>query len=487
MNRAIRRWSIVMLVLFTALLGNITFVQFFWADELNARSDNRRVLLEQYARQRGPILVQEMAVARSRATGGAFEYRRRYPEPELYAHATGYFSWIYGRSSTERVANDVLAGTDDALFARRLIDLVAGRPPEGGSVRLTLLPEAQQAAYEGLQGRIGAAVAIDPRSGAILAMASNPSFDPNPLANPEAEVQEQAWTELESDPTQPALNRAIAQTYPPGSVFKIVTAAAALESGDYEPDTEVAGPEQLRLPGSTSVLTNQSGTACGPDDVTTLTDALRISCNTAFADIGIDLGDEALREQAEAFGYNSQPLADYNAATSVFPDNLDPSQTAQAAIGQFDVRSTALQTAMVSAAVANNGTLMTPYLTAEALAPDLARLQVTEPAVLGEAVSPQTARDLTEMMVEVVVGGTGTNAAIDGVAVAGKTGTAERGATDRPIAWFTSFAPAQSPEVAVAVVIEDAGEELDISGGRLAAPVARAVMQAVLLRGGTQP
>ncbi len=476
-----------MLVLFTALLGNITFVQAFWADELNARSDNRRVLLDQYARQRGPILVQETAVARSRATGGAFEYRRRYPEPELYAHSTGYFSWIYGRSATERVANDVLAGTDDALFARRLIDLVAGRPPEGGSVRLTLIPEAQQAAFDGLQGRVGAVVALDPRSGAILAMVSNPSFDPNPLANPEAEVQEQAWTALQSDPDQPALNRAIAQTYPPGSVFKIVTAAAALESGEYEPDTIVAGPEQLQLPGSTSVLTNQSGTACGPDGETTLIDALRISCNTAFARIGIDLGDDALREQAEAFGYNTQPLVEYNAATSVFPDNLDPAQTAQAAIGQFDVRATALQTAMVSAAVANDGTLMAPYLIAEALAPDLAPLQVTEPVEVGDAVSSQTARELTRMMEEVVVSGTGANADIEGVAVAGKTGTAERGANDTPIAWFTSFAPAQSPEVAVAVVVEDAGDELDISGGRLAAPVARAVMQAVLLRGGTQP
>lgn len=472
MNRAIRRWSVIMAVLFTALLGNITFVQAFWADELNARSDNRRVLLEQYARQRGPILVGDTAVARSRATDGAFEYRRRYPEPELYAHATGFFSWIYGRSSTERVANGVLAGTDDSLFARRLIDLVAGRPSEGGSVRLTLVPEAQQAAYEGLRGRIGAAIAIDPRSGAILAMVSTPSFDPNPLAHPEAEVQEEAWTALESDPTKPALNRAIAQTYPPGSVFKIVTAAAALESGEYKPDSRVPGPAELRLPGSTSVLPNQSRTACGPNDTTTLTDAMRISCNTAFAQIGINLGDDALREQAEAFGFNSQPLIDYNAATSVFPADLDAAQTAQAAIGQFDVRATALQIAMVSAAVANDGTLMAPYLIAEALAPDLAPLQVTEPKVQSEAISRQTARQLTDMLVDVVVSGTGTNAAIDGVSVAGKTGTAERGQGDLPLAWFTSFAPAQSPQVAVAVVVEDSGGDLDISGGRLAAPVA---------------
>jgi peptidoglycan glycosyltransferase len=486
-NRAIRRWSIVMLVLFTALLGNITFIQAFWADELNARSDNRRVLLEEYARQRGPILVDDEAVARSQATGGLFEYRRSYPEPELYAHATGYYSWIYGRSATERVANDILAGTDDALFARRLIDLVAGRAPEGGSVRLTLLPEAQRAAYEGLQGKAGAVVALDPSTGAILAMVSSPSYDPNPLAHPNSETQEEAWTALETDPDDPGLNRAIARTYPPGSVFKLITAAAALESGEYDPDSPIPGPAQLQLPGSTSVLPNATGTSCGPDDTTTLAEALRISCNTAFALVGIDIGDDVLREQAEAFGYNSQPLAAYNAATSVFPSNLDPAQTAQASIGQYDVRSTALQTAMVSAAIANNGTLMAPYLIAEALAPDLDPLRITEPEEQSDAVSRQTARELTEMMVEVVDSGTGTNAAIAGVSVAGKTGTAERGPQDPPIYWFTSFAPAESPEVAVAVVIEDAGDELDISGGRLAAPVARAVMQAVLLRGGTQP
>jgi peptidoglycan glycosyltransferase len=487
MNRAIRRWSVIVVVLFTALLANITFVQAFWADELSARSDNRRVLLDEYARQRGPILVGEVAVARSRDTGGALSYRRRYPEAELYAHATGYYSWVYGRSSTERVANDVLAGTDDALFARRLIDLVAGRAPEGGSVRLTLLPEAQQAAFDGLQGRSGAVVALDPSTGAILAMVSTPSFDPNPLANPDAEVQEQAWTELQTDPAEPALNRAIARTYPPGSVFKLVTAAAALESGEYEPDTVVPGPAQLPLPGSTAVLTNQSGGACGSDGTTTLTNALRISCNTAFGAVGIALGDDALREQAEAFGYNSQPLAAFNAATSVFPADLDDSQTAQAAIGQYDVRATALQTAMVSAGIANDGTVMEPYLIAEALAPDLATLQVTEPQERSDAVSRQTARELTDMMVDVVETGTGTNAAIAGVSVAGKTGTAERGEDDLPLAWFTSFAPTDSPQVAVAVVIEDAGGDVDISGGRLAAPIARAVMQAVLLRGGTQP
>jgi peptidoglycan glycosyltransferase len=486
MNRAIRRWSVVMLLLFGALLANVTFVQAFWADELNARSDNRRVLLEEFSRQRGPILVADQAVALSQPSTGQFQYRRVYPDPRLYSHATGFYSWLYGRSSTERTANDVLAGTDETLFARRIVDLVAGRPPEGGSVRLTLLPQAQLAAVDALGGQVGAVVALDPRTGAILAMASTPGFDPNPLADPDAEVQEEAWNNYRSDPLQPLLNRAIARTYPPGSTFKLVTAAAALESGQYTTDGPVPGPAQLQLPGSTSVLTNSSGGECGPGGTTTLTDALRISCNTAFAAIGIELGDDALRAQAEAFGYNSQPLPAYNAATSVFPPDLDPAQTAQAAIGQFDVRATPLQVAMTSAAIANGGTLMRPYLVAEALAPDLAPLEVTEPTVQSVAVSAGTAAALTDMMVTVVESGTGANAAIAGVEVAGKTGTAERGPGESPLAWFTSFAPAEDPLVAVAVVIEDPSGDVEISGGRLAAPIARAVMQAVLLNQGGQ-
>jgi peptidoglycan glycosyltransferase len=234
------------------------------------------------------------------------------------------------------------------------------------------------------------------------------------------------------------------------------------------------------------VLPNATGGECGPGGTTTLTEALRISCNTAFAAIGIELGDDVLRAQAEAFGYNQQPLPAYNAATSVFPPDLDPAQTAQAAIGQFDVRATALEVAMTSAAIANGGTLMRPYLIAEALAPDLAPLAVTEPTVQSQAVSAGTAATLTDMMVTVVEAGNGTNAAIEGVAVAGKSGTAERGPGEPPLAWLTAFAPAEDPLVAVAVVVESTSDE-DVSGGRQAAPIARAVMQAVLLNQRGQP
>ncbi|HSK26397.1 MAG TPA: penicillin-binding protein 2 [Jiangellales bacterium] len=480
MNTPLRRVSVGFMLLFFALLANVTYVQAFRADELNGRQDNRRVVLDEYSRERGPIIVADTPVARSVSTDDEFEYLRQYPEGPLYAHTTGYYSFLFGRSAIERSENDVLAGTDDRLFVRRLVDLVTGREQRGGSVKLTIDPAAQRAAYDGLGSQKGAVVAIDPTTGAILAMASTPTYDPNPLASHSVAEQQAAWDTLTADPNRPMLNRAIAQTLPPGSVFKIVTSAAALESGRYTPESVVPGPAEYQLPQSTRTLPNQNGQACGPDGQTTLTNALRISCNTAFAYLGNDLGADALQEQAERFGYNSQPLPEMNAATSVFPDDLDDPQTALAAIGQFDVRATPLEIAMTSAAVANRGVLMRPYLVQEILGPDLAVIDETQPSELSQATSAETARDLTAMMVEVVENGTGGNAAIPGVPVAGKTGTAQSAADRPPYAWFTSFAPADDPRVAVAVVIEEAGENTDISGGRLAAPIARAVMEAVL-------
>jgi penicillin-binding protein A len=469
------------------LLANITYVQAIWADDLNARSDNRRVLLDEYATERGPILVGEEPVALSVETDDEFAYLRQYPVGPVYVPATGYYSSVFGRSAVERSENGILSGGDDRLFARRLVDLVTNREQRGGTVKLTLNPAAQQAAYDALGDNKGAVVALDPRTGAILAMASKPSYDPNPLASHSVEEQQAAWQAIQEDPDKPALNRAIAQTLPPGSVFKIVTAAAALESGRYDPDSLIPGPAAYDLPQSTVDLPNQSGEPCGsgPDELTTLTNALRVSCNTAFAYLGNDLGDDALREQAERFGYNSEPLADedLNAATSVFPAELDAPQTALAAIGQFDVRATPLQIAMVSAGIANDGALMNPYLIEELRDPDRVKvLERTEPEELSRAVSSETAQELTAMMVEVVENGTGQSAQMDGIEVAGKTGTAQTTPERPPYAWFTCFAPADDPQIAIAVVIEEAPDTArdDIAGGRLAAPVAKAVMEAML-------
>jgi penicillin-binding protein A len=486
-NGPIRKVAAGCMLLVFLLLANITYVQAIRADELNSRSDNRRVLLDEYAKERGPILVGDEPVALSVETDDEFAYLRQYPVTLVYAPATGYYSSVFGRSAVERSENDILSGNDDRLFARRLVDLVTNREQRGGTVKLTLNPAAQQAAYDALGDNKGAVVALDPRTGAILAMVSKPSYDPNPLASHSVEEQQAAWQVLQEDPEKPTLNRAIAQTLPPGSVFKIVTAAAALESGRYEPDSLIPGPAEYDLPQSTVDLPNQSGEPCGsgPDELTTLTNALRVSCNTAFAYLGNDLGDDALREQAERFGYNSEPLTDedLNAATSIFPAELDAPQTALAAIGQFDVRATPLQIAMVSAGIANDGTVMNPYLIEELRDPDRVKvLERTEPEELSRAVSTETAQELTAMMVEVVENGTGQNGQLDGIKVAGKTGTAQTTAERPPYAWFTSFAPADDAQIAVAVVIEEAPDTArdDIAGGRLAAPVAKAVMEAVL-------
>ncbi len=489
MNSPIRRVAAGCLLLVLALLVNITYVQAFQADDLNARSDNRRVLLDEYARERGPILIgaDNTPIAQSVPTDGEFGYLRQYANGPLYAHVTGYYSFVFGRSAVERSENDILSGEDDRLFVRRLVDLVTNREPQGGAVKVTIDPAAQQAAYDGLGDFKGAVVALDTQTGAILAMVSKPSYDPSPLASHSISEQQAAWDALLADPNKPDRNRAIAQTLPPGSVFKIVTAAAALESGRYEPDSEIPGPAEYDLPQSTVNLPNQSGQACGqgPENLITLTDALRVSCNTAFAYLGNDLGDDALREQAERFGYNSAPLTDedLNAAESIYPAELDPPQTALSAIGQFDVRATPLQIAMVSAAVANDGVLMRPFLIDEVRGPDLVSvIEQTEPEEQSRAMSPESAAELTQMMVEVVENGTGRNAQMDGVEVAGKTGTAQSAEGRAPYAWFTSFAPADDARVAVAVVIEDAVgvEPNDIGGGRLAAPIAKSVMEAVL-------
>ncbi|WP_116947962.1 peptidoglycan D,D-transpeptidase FtsI family protein [Jiangella endophytica] len=487
MNSPIRRIAAGCLLLCVALLINATYVQAFWADDLNARSENRRVLLDEFSRERGPILLaDDTPVAQSVPVDDEYQFQRQYPEGPIYAPLTGYYSYFFGRTAMERAQNDILSGDDDRLFVRRLIDLVTGEEPRGGAVRTTIDPAAQQAAWDGLtdKGFKGAVVAIDVQTGAILAMVSTPSYDPNPMASHSTAEQQETRDALTADPNKPDLNRAIAQRLPPGSVFKLVTAAAALESGDYDPNTEVPGPADYDLPQSTRSLPNQNGQAC-LDGTPTLTEALRISCNTAFAYLGNELGDDALREQAEKFGFGTQPLTndDMNAATSVFPSDPDAPQTALSAIGQFDVSATPLQIAMVSAAIANDGVLMEPYLVREVSGPDLVSpIERTEPEERTRAVSPETAEELTSMMVDVVENGTGGNAQIEGIQVAGKTGTAQSSADRPPYAWFTSFAPADEPSVAVAVVIEDAPDTArdDIGGGRLAAPIARAVMEAVL-------
>ncbi len=479
MTRQIRRLSAVLLVMLTALLINVSVIQVWLAPGYRNASGNQRVLLEEYSRERGPILLGNTPIARSIPTNDQLKYLRKYSSGELFASATGFYSLVYGATGIERTENSVLSGSDDRFFVDRLQQLFAGRQPRGGAVQLTLNPKAQKAAFDGLAGRTGAVVAINPTTGAILALVSSPSFDPNRLSSHDPADIRSYYDTLTADPAKPLQNRPLAMTLPPGSAFKLVTTAAALENG-YTPSSVIPGPASLKLPNSSRELRNWTGKGCGPGDKTTLANALAVSCNTAFAWLGIKLGADVLRSKAEEFGFNDSFAVPLRAAISRFPPGLDPAQTAMAAIGQFDVTATALQMAMVGAGAANNGMVMSPYLVQEVLGPDLAVLETATPARYNTALSPENAAALVKMMVGVVENGTGSNAQIPGVAVGGKTGTAQTAPGRPPHAWFVGIAPAISSQVAVAVVLENGGGAAEISGNRLAAPIARAVMAAVL-------
>ena len=479
MSRPIRRIAAVLGLLLVALLVNITIIQVVLAGDYRERTGNQRVLLEEYDRERGPILVGSKPAARSKETGDTLRYLRLYPDGPLYAPVTGFYSLIYGATGLERTENRILTGSSPLFVVDRAEQLFAGREPRGGAVSTTINARAQQAAYDGLRGKKGAVVAIEPATGRILASVQSPSFDPNILSSHDAAEIRAYYEALEADPAKPLLNRPIVSLNPPGSTFKVVTAAAALSSGRFTPDSVIPGPRTYDLPDSSRKIRNWNGQACGPDGLVTLRQALAISCNTAFAWLGNELGADALREQAQRMGFDERFTIPLRAATSRFPENPDAPQTAMSAIGQFDVRATALQMAMVAAAVGNGGKTMNPYLVQEIRGPDLAIIQTTEPTLFEQALDPLLAAQLTEMMVNVVDNGTGSNARIPGVRVAGKTGTAQTGNDNPAVAWFIAFAPAASPEVAVAVVVEDAGAP-EVSGNQLAAPIARDVIEAVL-------
>ena len=485
MNNPIRRLSGVVALLFASLLLSSSYISFWQAGDLRDKSGNRRTLLENYGRERGPILVAGAPIARSVATDNELKYRRTYADGALYAPLTGYYSFVYGAGSgVERSADPLLSGASDQLFYRRMVDLVTGRKPKGASVELTVDPGAQRAAAEALGDQKGAVVALDPRTGAILAMVSSPTYDPNRLAGHDVKAVQRAYAALNDDPDDPLVNRAIAgDLYPPGSTFKIVTAAAALSTGDYTVESELPGPARLDLPLTSATLPNDFSGACGPGNKVTMLRALEISCNTAFGSLGLTLGGDALREQAAKFGFGERLAIPLNVTPSIVPAGMNPPQSAQAAIGQFDVRVTPLQMAMVSAAVANDGVVMKPFAVRTVRSPELSVLEEGKPQELSQAMSGEVAEQLTQMMQAVVDDGTGTRAQIAGVSVAGKTGTAQQGNDQPPHAWFTAFAPADDPQVAIAVVVEDGGRAgNEAAGGRVAAPIAKRVLEAVLRR-----
>jgi peptidoglycan glycosyltransferase len=474
-NAPLRRVAISVLVLFTLLIVNVNVIQVVRAEKLRSDPTNTRVLVDEYGRERGSIVVAGNEIAVSVPTDDGLKYLRQYPQGGLYAAVTGYYSLIYNSAGIERAEDDVLSGDDPRLFVRRLADLFTGRDPAGGDVVLTLDPAVQTAAMAGLEGVTGAVVALDPSTGAILGMGSTPTYDPNLLSSHDPAAIREYAEQLEAAEPDPRTNQAIRENYPPGSIFKVIVSAAALEDG-YTPQTVVPAPKELPLPNSSRVIPNFNGSSCSPTGEQPLIDSLTISCNTAFAQLGLELGEERVREMAEAFGLDGQkrqiPL---EVVDSHVGDIVDDAALAQTSIGQRDVRVTPLQAAMIAAAVANDGSIMAPYLVDQVRAPDLTVLDRTRPDEFRRAVSADVAGQLTEMMVSVVEKGSGRRAQIDGVRVAGKTGTAQT--TDAPDHnWFIGFAPADDPKIAVAVFVANGGG----TGGDVSAPIARDVLQAYL-------
>ena len=481
MNGPIRRLAGVVALLFASLLISTTYIQVVDAASLKNKPTNVRTLLKEYARQRGPITVGGEAIAESVPSNDQYKYQRTYPGGKIYAPVTGYYSTVNGPHGIEATEDGLLSGTADQLFYRRISDLLTGKEPAGAQVELTINPKAQQAAWDALGDQRGAVVALDPKTGAVLAMVSKPSYDPDELATHNRADALAAGKKLLADDDDPLINRAIAgKLYPPGSTFKLITSAAALSNG-YETDSLLDGPASLDLPQTTANLDNDDGQACGPNNKTTLIHALQISCNTAYASLGMQLGPQKMLDQAEKFGFNVQLTIPLKVSPSTFPDNLNQPQLAQSSIGQFEDRVTPLQMAMVSAGIANGGEVMRPNLIRRVVTDQQKVIQEPEPQKLSEAVTGDVAQKLTTMMEAVVSDGTGRRAQIDGVKVAGKTGTAQHAVGAAPHAWFTCFAPADDPQVAVAVVVEDGGKlGNEAFGGTVAAPIAKAVMEAVL-------
>ncbi|SEM14548.1 peptidoglycan D,D-transpeptidase FtsI family protein [Rhodococcus maanshanensis] len=496
MNTPLRRVAMAVMVMVVALLANATYVQVIKADDLRTDPRNSRVLLDEYSRQRGQISAGGQVLAASIPTDDRYKYLRTYPpnpaapsSPFANAPVTGFYSMLYGSTGLERTEDQVLNGSDNRLFGRRFFDLVSGRDPRGGNVVTTLDPVVQQVAYDQLtaKGYTGSVVAIKPSTGEVLAMVSTPSYDPNLLASHDGAVSTQAWEALNEDEDKPLLNRAISQSYPPGSTFKVVVTAAALSNG-ANPEEQLTAAPNITLPGTNTTLENYNGSTCGSGPTASLREAFARSCNTAFVELGIRTGADALKEKAAGFGIQPDspgiPMPVADGTVGSIPDDA---ALGQSSIGQRDVALTPLENAVIAATVANGGVRMQPHVVAQLQSPDLSNLATTHPESLGQAVSPQVAATLTDLMIG-SENNTGGGNKIPGVQIASKTGTAEHGTDPRntpPHAWYIGFAPAANPEIAIAVLVENGGDRaLAATGGSVAAPIGRAVIEAGLRQGG---
>lgn len=492
MNPQIRHVSLLVTGMFLALLISLTSLQGFarpalWESSsqygsLTEDSRNARTIYQEYGKARGAIMVNGTAVAASVKSSDSLGYQRVYSNGPLYAPVTGYYSTIFSNmTGIENAENTVLNGSSPSLWRSRIQNLFTGDQPQGGSVELTINPTLQKVAYQALGNKRGAVVALNPKTGAILAMVSTPSFDPNLLASHDGTTADTAWKQLNSDSATPLINRAIGgDLYPPGSTFKVITASAALRLGKVTPDSKVDAPDTVTLPGTTHQLQNYAGESCGNGKVT-LTYAFAESCNTTFAQLAMNVGEQELTREAEAWGFNTSSSIPLTVTPSSFPPVKSQAELAMAGIGQQSVRVTPLQMAQVAATVANDGNQMQPYLVKRTLDDKLSVISTTSPKVARSPISSTVAGQLKTMMIQVVASGTGTSAQVDGMDVAGKTGTAETGSDGGPVTWFIGYAgpSGQAPTIAIAVVLDGGDQTADTgTGGSEAAPIAATVFKA---------
>ncbi|HJV99844.1 MAG TPA: penicillin-binding protein 2 [Arthrobacter sp.] len=482
MNQAIRNSWVAAIAMFALIFGALSYVQVIGADDLKANAWNKRAILQDYCNDRGAIIVGGTPIAESVAGSETCKFQRTYSQPELYAGITGYFSQNYGATGLEVAMNDQLAGSSDQQFLDRIGQLFLGNQPKGASVELTIDPRIQRLAYDLIpDGQRGSIVVTNPKTGAILAMVSKPSYDPNLIATQDPTAESTNINELVKVPGI-NLNQSVSgptgELLAPGSVFKLVDVAAALSSGKYNKDSQLPNPAELPFPGISYKLPNYAGGNCYTRDTASFAFALQQSCNTPFASIALDLGRDAIAEQAKKFGFG-ESLGDQlklEYAMQGFPDDLDQPGLAQSAIGQKDVRATPLQIALMTAAIANDGVQMSPSLVKTLRSPDLRVLDEPQPTALRTSTTPEIANQITEWMTSAVSEGIARGAAVPGVQVAGKTGTAELG-NGLNNSWFTGFAPANNPQVGVTIVMEG----VDITtGAQLTSPNAKKIFEAVL-------
>jgi peptidoglycan glycosyltransferase len=483
-NKQIRRLGVFMAVLYVALFAMLNYVQVFAAGDLNEHANNVRPILRDFTQPRGSMATADgVVVARSVPSDDRFELQREYPEGALYAHTTGFFNFSFGADGLERSYNDELAGQTTEQEISAWTDIFDD-DAQVGNLTLTIRDDVQRVAQQQLGDRNGSVVALDPRTGGILAAWSFPSYDPNSLSSHDLDLASAERDRLEAVESDPLLADWYRERFFPGSTFKVVTGSTGVQTNRVTPENPVYETlTEWTPPGTTRPLRNFGGQPCGGALFTILAD----SCNTSFAQMGVDtIGPQLMVDGAESWGFNSRPPIDLPAAAASnfptdFTDNLPA--LAQSSIGQNDVQATPLQMALVAGGVANQGVVMTPHVVSEVRDPEGDVVDRFDERAWQQPLSPESAQTMNDAMVGVVLDGSATRLAIPGMRVGGKTGTAQLG-TDPPTShtWIIGFAGPEGgeAEVAVAVIVERQPNVSEATGGRVAAPIAQAVMQAAL-------